>query len=276
MRARRIGPTLRMVCGALLTLIFLTALAADWVAGSPEKQYREAVSEAPSPRFWLGTDALGRDRFARLVHGARVSLLVAPAAALLAVTCAAAAGGLAAIAGRTVEAILMGATDLTLSMPWLFLLLTVRAALPLDVAPWISILLTFTLLGLLGWAAPARVIRTHVGEILASNYVLAARSRGLSRRQVLMRHVLPNTRPILQAQFWSSLPLFVLAEANLGLLGLGVAEPMPSWGTMLRELENCLVGGETLARHYWLLATPALIVLSILCLSLLFPSRSTK
>jgi len=273
MRAGLMRATARRAAGAVLGLVLLVSLSAEWVAGSPQQQHRESVNEPPSARFWLGTDALGRDRFARLAHGTRVSLLMAPAAALLAVVCAAAAGCLAATKGRAADAALMGAADLTLSMPWLFLLLTVRAALPLDVSSWVSILITFTLLGLVGWAAPARVIRAQVLEVLASDYVLAARSRGLSRSQVLVRHVLPNTRPILQAQFWSSLPLFVLAEANLGLLGLGVAEPTPSWGAMLRELEHCLANGEAIAANYWLLATPALIVLSILSLSVLFPSR---
>ncbi|MCW5983402.1 MAG: ABC transporter permease [Bryobacteraceae bacterium] len=264
----------RGLAWAFLAVLFISSLGAGWLAPAPpEKQFREAPNSPPSRAFLLGTDDLGRDRFSRLLHGGRISLLLAPSAALLAVACAALVGGMAAFGGRRVAGLLTGATDLTLSLPWLLLLIGVRAALPLDVSPPVSVGITFAILGLLGWAAPARVVQTGVAGILSSNYVLAARCRGLSWTRIMVRHVLPNTRPVLAAQFWSSVPVFILAEANLGLLGLGVTEPMPSWGTLLRELESCLTSGQPVLAQYWLFAPALVILFAVLSLVVVFPSE---
>ena len=97
---------------------------------------------------------------------------------------------------------------------------------------------TFALLGLLGWAGPSRIILAAVKRHLASDFVLAARSAGCRPWRIALVHILPNLRPVAAAQFWVTAPAFLLSEANLGLLGLGVAEPAPSWGNMLREMEN--------------------------------------
>ena len=273
---------LQRLAWVFLAVLLVCSLAADWIAPAPpEKQFRDVPNASPSPAFLLGTDDLGRDRFSRLLHGTRVSLLLAPAAALLAVICAGLVGASAAAAGRRsstgkkLDTLLMGATDLTLSLPWLFLLIAARAALPLDVSPWISVCITFLILGLLGWAGPARVVRSGVSEILGSSYVLAARSRGVGWTRIMLRHVVPNTRPVLAAQFWSAVPVFILAEANLGLLGLGVTEPMPSWGTLIKEMEGHFASGQPLFSECWIFAPAVLILLVVLSLTVIFPSEVT-
>lgn len=263
------------VCGSFVVLLLASSAAADWIAPHPpEEQFREAVNAPPSRAFPLGTDDLGRDRFSRLLHASRVSLFLAPAASLLSVLCAAAAGTLAAAWPGVPGRVLMAAADMTLSLPWLMLLLTLRALLPLDVPPWASLAVTFALLGCIGWAGPARVVRANVAEMLRSSFVLAARGRGLGPWRILTRHVLPGARPVLAAQFASTIPVFILAEANLSFLGLGVTEPASSWGTMLKELESVASGGQPLAGQYWVLAPAALVILSVLCLTVLFPSRA--
>ena len=113
---------------------------------------------APSGAHWLGTDQLGRDRFARLLYGTRISLLLAPAAALLSTALAGLIGGLAGYRGGGWQRFANSVTDLFLSLPWLFLLITVRALLPLNVSPAASVTVTFLLLGVLGWASAARVV----------------------------------------------------------------------------------------------------------------------
>jgi ABC-type dipeptide/oligopeptide/nickel transport system permease subunit len=132
----------------------------------------------------------------------------------------------------------MAATDLFLSLPWLFLLITVRALMPLNVSPLTSVAITFALLGCLGWAAAARVVCADARTLRNSDFVLLARANGTPSLRLLIRHLLPNLMPVLYAQFWISIPVFIITEANLGILGLGVSEPLPSWGSLLRELES--------------------------------------
>jgi ABC-type dipeptide/oligopeptide/nickel transport system permease subunit len=229
----------RLVAIGVLVLVAAACLLASLIApASYAHQFRDLPNAAPSHQHFLGTDDLGRDRFSRVLYGTRVSLLLAPAAALLSSLLAGLIGGIAGFAGGRIERCVMAATDLFLSLPWLFLLITVRAILPLNVAPMTSVMITFALLGCLGWAGAARVICADARTFSQSDFVLLARASGSSGFRLLWRHLIPNLKPILFAQFWISIPVFILTEANLGILGLGVAEPLPSWGSLLRELES--------------------------------------
>lgn len=235
----------RWVACAVLLLVVSASLAAGWLAPAGySKQYREAADAAPSRQHWLGTDDIGRDRFARVLYGTRISLLLAPAAALLSTLMAAFVGGLAGYVGGTWARAAMAVTDLFLSLPWLFLLIAVRALMPLNVSPLISVLVTFLMLGLLGWTSAARVLCATAGTLRSSDFVRQARASGIQGARLFWVHVLPNLKPVLLAQFWISIPAFILSEANLGILGLGVAEPMPSWGSLLKELEGLVSVGE--------------------------------
>jgi peptide/nickel transport system permease protein len=235
----------RKLACAVLLLVLAASAAANWLAPAGyAKQYRDATDAPPSHTHWLGTDEIGRDRFARVLYGTRISLLLAPAAALLSTLMAAMIGGLAGYLGGAWTRIAMAVTDLFLSLPWLFLLITARAMMPLNVSPLVSVLVTFLLLGLLGWTAAARVLCTSAASLRSSDFVRQARAAGVSGRRLFWIHVVPNLKPVLYAQFWISIPVFILSEANLGILGLGVAEPMPSWGSLLKELEGLVSVGE--------------------------------
>lgn len=254
------------IAAALLATVFLASLFANFLApNSYEEQFREAASAPPSPRFLLGTDELGRDRFSRLLYGSRVSLMLAPAAALLSTLLAGVIGGLAGYLGGRWERTLMTATDLFLSLPWLFLLLAVRALLPLNVAASVSVAITFLLLGCLGWAQSARVVRVATRQLRDSAFLLQARLSGIGGIRLFWRHLLPNLKPVLAAQFLISIPVFIISEANLGLLGLGVSEPLPSWGSLMRELENYT----EILRSPWMLAPVGLLLLVVSCFQLL-------
>ena len=228
----------RIFGGGFLLAVTVACLFATVVAPSYAHQFRHEPDAAPSRQHLLGTDDLGRDRFARVLYGTRVSLLLAPAAALLSSLLAVLIGGTAGFLGGWVERLVMAATDLFLSLPWLFLLITVRALLPLNVSPITSVAITFALLGCLGWAAAARVVCADARLLAQSDFILLARASGSRGLRLLWRQVVPNLRPIVFAQFWISIPVFILTEANLGVLGLGVAEPLPSWGSLLRELQS--------------------------------------
>ncbi len=256
----------RLISWTLLLLTVIAALGANWIApASYEKQFRDFPNARPCQQFPLGTDELGRDRLSRLLYGTRISLLLAPAAALLATLIAALTGIGAAMIGGKWEQLILSGVDLVASLPWLFLLIAVRAVLPLNVSGYASVGLTFFLLGALGWAGAARVIRSVVLSIRESGFMVAARSLGVSRMRLFAVQLLPNLRGPILAQFWLSIPLFIVAEANLGVLGLGVSEPLPSWGNLLLDLVN----HREIAGAPWRLAPAILLVLVLLALQVL-------
>lgn len=255
-----------------ILLVFGISLPAELVAPhSYSRQFRDAIDAPASPRFLLGTDELGRDRFSRLLHGTRITLLLAPAAALFSTAIAIVVGAAAGYAGGWWDTVAVRLINLCLSLPGMFLFLILRALLPLNTSPSVSIALTFTLMGLVGWAASARVLRAGASALRNSDFILQARACGFRGPRLLFLHVVPNLRPIFLAQFWTSIPLFILGEANLGLLGLGVAEPLPSWGNLLRELETThgLAGGPCV------FVPLAVLVLMVSCFQLALPAEHT-
>jgi len=261
---------LRRTAAVILGITFALTLVAGLVAPAPyAQQFRDSPNAAPSAAHPLGTDALGRDLLSRLLYGTRVSLLLAPAAALLSTLLAALLGGAAGILGGWCERVVLAAADLFLALPWLFLLLTVRAMLPLEVPSLVSVMVTFLMLGLLGWPASVRVVCVAARGIKESDYLLLARSSGCKPARLLLRHVLPNLRPIFFAQFWVSIPLFILTEANLSMLGLGVMEPTPSWGNLLRGLEDF----SNVSASPWKLVPLVLLVVVVMCFQLILPSQ---
>src|SRR5215813_2248958 len=231
--------TARIIAVAVLLTTACAVLFANYLAPAGyERQFREATQAGPSAQHPLGTDDLGRDRWARLLYGMRVSLTLAPLAALLSTMLAALVGGIAGYFGGWTERCCKLLIDFFLSVPWLFLLITVRAALPLNISPQASVTVTFVLLGLLGWSASARVICAGAKDLMRSEFVWMARAAGFSGIKLIRLHLLPNLRGALLAQFWISIPVFIIAEANLGALGLGVSEPLPSLGSLLREMQS--------------------------------------
>ena len=260
----------RRVARWILASVMGAAALADWIAPADyARQFREAPNAGPSRQFPLGTDELGRDRWSRLLYGSRVSLLLAPAAALIATVLAALLGGAAGYVGGWYERLFLRGTDLFLSLPWLFLLLAIRALLPLNLPAWTSVAVTFALLGVLGWAGPSRVVRAAVSSARHSELVLQARASGIHGVRLLTRHVLPNLKPVLLAQFCLSIPVFILGEANLGLLGLGVSEPLPSLGNLLRGLVNL----PAVAEQPWMLAPAVLLLVVTRGLHLALPGK---
>src|SRR5690348_3436077 len=147
------------------------------------RQFRERPNAAPSSSHLLGTDSLGRDLFARLIYGTRVSLLLAPAAALLATLLAGIFGGLAGLVGGWCEKFILAATDLSMALPLLFVLLALRALLPLNISPVFSVISTFALLGSLGWPSSLRVVWAAAKNLRNSDFLLLARATGCGRSE---------------------------------------------------------------------------------------------
>ena len=214
--------------------------------------------EEPGRIFLIGTDGYGRDQFSRFLYGGQISLLAGLLAAILSVSLGAVIGALAGFYGGTVDDALMRVAELFLASPWLYLLFAVRAALPLHVAEWQIFILLVSVLGLLGWARPARLVRGVVLSAKERNFVVASRGFGATDVHILRRHVLPQTYGILLTQVALLIPHYVLAEVTLSFLGLGVGEPVPSWGSLLSQLQQYFV-----LASYWWMFMPALLIVPL-------------
>jgi peptide/nickel transport system permease protein len=208
--------------------------------------------------FLLGSDAYGRDQFSRFLFGGQISMLAGLIAAILSVSIGIVVGGIAGFYGGWVDELLMRGGELFLALPWLYLLFAVRAALPLHISQWEVFLLLVSVMGLIGWARPARLIRGVVLSAKQRNFVVAARGFGASDAYLLRRHVLPQTYGILLTQMTLLIPQYVLAEVTLTFLGLGVGEPLPSWGSLLSSLQQYYV-----LSSYWWMFLPALFLIPL-------------
>lgn len=214
--------------------------------------------DEPHRVFVLGTDALGRDYFSRLLYGGQLSLTAGLVAAALALTTALVLGAAAGYGGRALDGVITWTGDVFLSLPWLYLLLAARAFLPLDMEPGRAFLAIVVLLGVVGWAAPMRIIRGVVLGAKEREFVDAARSAGAGHVHILTRHILPQTYSALATQAALLIPAYMLAEVTLSFVGLGVNEPRPSWGNMLAELPRASV----LSSEPWTFA-PAVLLVSV-------------
>ncbi|HUJ32335.1 MAG TPA: ABC transporter permease [Candidatus Acidoferrum sp.] len=213
-------------------------------------------ADEPGRVFLLGTDAFGRDQLSRFLYGGQLSLLAGLIAAALSVGIGIAVGAAAGFYGGWIDDALMRGSDLFFALPWLYLLFAVRAALPLHIPEWRVFLLIVGVIGLIGWARPARLIRGVVLSARERNFVTAARGFGASDAYLLRRHVLPQTYGVVLTQLALLIPQYVLAEVTLSFLGLGVGEPVPSWGSLLASLQQY----DVLASYWWMFLPAALLI----------------
>ena len=226
----------------------------------------------PGKVLLFGTDAYGRDELSRVLVGGQISVAAGITATFIALLAGSILGIVAGYYGRWIDESLMGVTELFLSLPWLYFLLGVRAFLPLHLSTIKTFFLLTGVIGLIGWARPARLVRGIVLSSRNRNYVLAARGFGGSDFYLLRRHILPETFGLLLTQAALLVPRYIAAEVTLSFFGLGVNEPVPSWGNMLSTLQQYSV----LVSYGWLLAPAfALVVTSVTYSSLadVFHSR---
>src|SRR6267143_5762282 len=205
--------------------------------------------------YLLGTDAYGRDQFSRFLFGGQVSLLAGLLGAGLTLLLGLCVGAVAGYYGGWRDSVLMRFAELFLALPWLYLLFALRAFLPLAVSPLEAFFLVIAVIGTVGWARPARLVRGVVLSAKERDYVRAARGFGASPGYLLRRHILPETYSVLLTQAAILIPQYVLAEMALSFLGLGVPEPVPTWGNLLASLQHYSV-----LVSYWWMYLPALLM----------------
>jgi peptide/nickel transport system permease protein len=214
--------------------------------------------DEPAIIFLLGTDQYGRDQLSRLLRGGQITLVAGLLATTLSIGIGLLFGIIAGYYGRFTDVFVMRVAEVFMVLPWLYLLLGVKAFLPLNVEPTRSFLLVVAVIGIVGWARPARLIRGVVLTAKERNYVLAARGFGASDMYLLRRHILPQTIGVVLTQATLLAPRYSLSEMTLSFLGLGVGEPVPSWGNMLTSLQQYHV-----LTSYWWMFLPALPVIVV-------------
>ena len=255
-----------LVAWIVLSVVCMAALLAPWIAPYKyDQQFRDSPAAAAGAKFPMGTDEIGRDRLSRLLYATRVSLALAPAAAAVSIALGLGFSLLALHRNRWTREALSAITTLSLSLPWIFLFVILRAELPLNTDPATSILLTFALMGIAGWAWAGRVFSASLRTLAEADWLVQARASGMYSWRIASVHMWPHLRSIALAQFRTLIPAYILAEASLGLLGLGVAEPLPSWGNLLKDLQH----PDIIRANPWTLAPLALLMLVMICLEAL-------
>jgi peptide/nickel transport system permease protein len=245
----------RAVAGFLVA-VHLLVLAAGWIAPyhyadqHRDYPYQPPMTAVDGHRFLLGTDGYGRDVFSRVLYGARISLMAGLLAAGLSLGIGWLLGSVAGFFGGWVDRVVMRGSEFFMALPWFYLLLAIRAFLPLNITSLQAFLLVIAIIGGVGWVRPARLVRGVVLSGRERGFVLAARGFGARPAYLLRRHILPLTSGVILTQATVLIPQYILAEVGLSFLGLGVGEPTPSWGNMLAEAKQY----HTLVQHPWLLA----------------------
>jgi ABC-type dipeptide/oligopeptide/nickel transport system permease subunit len=251
-------PWARFGLALVLGLVVVAALAPLLAPADP---YRGALADSlrpPSAAHLLGTDVQGRDLLSRTLYGARISLVVGVASQSIALALGAALGLVAGFYGRWADALVMRAADVTLAFPSLLLLIAIAAA----VEPSLPVI--FVVIGIVGWAGMARLVRGQVLVVRALEYVAAARALGASDARILARHVLPNVAAPVVVAATLGVGGAIMAEAALSFVGLGAPPPVPSWGAMVAE------GRELLRVAPWVSIVPGCAIgLTVLGLNLL-------
>jgi peptide/nickel transport system permease protein len=224
--------------------------------------------DEPGRLYLMGADGFGRDQWSRMVYGAQVSMFAGLLAATIAIGVGLLLGGIAGLLGGVTDQVLMRVAEVFMAVPWFYLLLATRAFLPLVMNEVATFILVVAVLGLVGWANPARLVRGVVLSARERNFVLAARGFGASNAHVLRRHILPATLGVSATQLTLMVPQFILAEAILSFLGLGISEPAPSWGNMLAVAQQYHV----LASNWWMLL-PVLVPIPLFFTYQVFADR---
>ena len=228
------------------------------------------ASTAPEPWLPLGADPVGRDVFSRLLAGGRLSLGVAAVSVLLALTLGAAMGAVAGFVGGWTDRAITAVADFAIVLPLVYVVVTLRAAMPLRMDPAAVFWTMVVVMGLATWPVPARGVRAIIAAERQQPYAESAYAVGGGPLRILLRHLLPAAAGHLGIQGLLLFPAFIFAEATLSFVGLGFAEPSASWGIMLQDA----TGISVITDAPWLMAPAAAIVLTVVAIQLVIRGSS--
>ena len=243
----------------VLVVIFLCCLLAKVIApfGSSEMD-TAAVSMAPGAVHIFGTDAMGRDLFSMLLYGGRASIYIGLMAAAVSTVIAVVYGSISGMAGRTADSMMMGFTELVMSVPSILLILFLQAIWGNPSATSIALAI-----GLTGWMNMAKVVRSEVRQIGKSDYILAARTMGANFGYILKKHLLPNFISSIMYMVVTAIGQAIITESTLSFLGLGLPLTTVSWGSLMSMSESVL-----LSNCWWIIVIPAaVLVTTLVCLT---------
>jgi oligopeptide transport system permease protein len=247
-----------MISAVFIVLEILLAIFARQI--SPYDPYvgdYAAVWQLPSAQHWMGTDDLGRDVATRLLYGARISLSIGILSQIIIAVIGVPIGALAGLVGGWFDFILMRLVEILSSIPMLFFYILLLIALG---GGFQNILLA---LAVTGWIGIARLVRGQVLTLKATDYVRAARGLGATNRQILFKHILPNSLTPVIVSLALGIPGAMFAEAGLSFIGLGIAPPTPSWGQMIGRYQ-------TYIQTYWHLTVFPAVVLALTMLAYIY------
>lgn len=249
---------LAMLCLIILCLIILSSVFAFLSPYDPDATDVTLKWAPPSAEHWFGTDELGRDSFTRALYGGRVSLTVGFAAMVVSVIIGTVVGSVSGYVGGSVDSLLMRIVDIFQSVPSLLLIIVFFSFVPNNMVTLVIMLALFS------WSGVARIVRAQTLTLKERDFVIAAKTLGVSHTKIILRHIIPNmtTQIIVAASL--SVANAILDESALSFLGYGVALPKSSWGSMLQNAQQYILYDPLLA-----LIPGAFVLLTVLCLNIL-------
>jgi len=249
LKAALLGSVLARICSLWLALVLAGALLGTGFSGwDPEAIDWDALEVGPNAAHWFGTDLIGRDLFARIMLGARVSLMAALIATTVSVLIGVPYGAFAGLRGGRTDQIMMRIVDVLYAVPFILIVILLMVVFGRDP------LLFFFALGAVYWLDIARIVRGQTLAIREQAYIQVARTMGAGRGRILLRHVVPNVAGPALVYATLTIPAVILAESFISFLGLGIQEPQTSWGVLIAD------GTRTMESAPWTLFFPALFL----------------
>jgi peptide/nickel transport system permease protein len=220
---------------------------------------------SPARIYLFGADSRGRDLFSRILYGARISLSIGIIGVAITFLIGLIIGGISGYFGGKVDNFIMRGCEMIMMIPSFYLLLALRASFPPELGTTKIYFLLIIILSFIGWASLARVIRGMVLSIKEKEYVMAAKAIGCSHLRIIVRHILPNTFSYAIVATTLAIPGYILGESALSLLGLGIQDPVPSWGNLLSDAMSIY----QIKLHPWILIPGFFIFITIMAFNLL-------